>query len=1041
MVSKIRLCLVVAAFVLASAGSVLGQETTGNIEGYVSDPTGARVAGATVRVTGTSFDRTASTDAEGFFRVLQVPPGLYTITTTATSFRTAKQERVEVVLGNTTNANVALEVGEVTEEVLITAADAAPIDTNNSRIQTNITEKKIELTPRGTNFTSVLQVSPAVRVEPLSGGFQIDGASGSENTFIIDGQEVTNFRTGALNVNNNIPFEFVQEVQVKSSGFEAEFGGATGGVINVATKRGDNEYHGSIGTQFEVSRLAAGTRPVQSANEQTLQYFHFPRDEYTRFFPSATFSGPAIKDRLWFFSSYSIQDVPTRRSYIYPDNTGVTYESRDRRDYGFLRLDGNVSDKLQLSGTYTYNPLKRNGILPTFNTIANAGTAAAAVNPRNQSFRGGRQPASNVGVSGVWTPTGNLVISARGGRAYLNEKLDNYAVPNAIRILCRGTGNVGLPGVTGAGQCVSGFQNLTGNSLETKDISIRQTFDADASYVVSGLGGRHLFKGGYQLNRLSNDVLTGNVGVGTAVLNFGQTFDDANGNPRGAGPGEFGYGFLQQFGEVGKVSSKNEGIYIQDTWQPTSRLTLNLGLRTERENVPPFNDGPGLSFGFADKIAPRLGFAYDVTGTGKFKVFASFGRFYDRFKYELPRGSFGGNIFTNDYFVITNPNWNATTFADSVARRFLQLNFRVPSNVRVNDPAFQETFGDLPSTVDPDLKPVRQTEYTAGVEYGLGSDIVLAARYTHKQIDRTIEDVGIPDSLGNETFFIANPGEGITATSLVTGVPATPKPQREYDAVEFRLDKRFARNYFLNASYTWSRLFGNYGGLASADERAFAAIGGSDTPNVGLQGRLAPNVTRAFDLPFESFTPDGEPNNGRLPTDRPHVFKFFGGYTWNWFGRARNSTDFYASFIGTSGTPLTTNVDILDVVVVMNGRGDLGRTEKFTQTDLGLTHRYRFGSSERFAMVFEANVLNLFNEANELDRLTLISSAIFGPSQLTGAAGASRTDGIRAIFNGGTHDEINALLGSATFPRDARFNTPNAFQGPRQVRFGFRFQF
>ena len=85
--------------------------------------------------------------------------------------------------------------------------------------------------------------------------------------------------------------------------------------------------------------------------------------------------------------------------------------------------------------------------------------------------------------------------------------------------------------------------------------------------------------------------------------------------------------------------------------------------------------------------------------------------------------------------------------------------------------------------------------------------------------------MGIPDSLGNETFFIANPGEGITATSLVSGVPATPKPQRDYDAVEFRLDKRFARNYFLNASYTWSRLFGNYGGLASADESAFAAEG------------------------------------------------------------------------------------------------------------------------------------------------------------------------------------------------------------------------
>jgi hypothetical protein len=1040
MVRQIKHCLLIAAFVLSLASGSLGQETTGNIEGHVSDASGARIPGATVQITSTSFDRTVTTDSDGFFRILQLPPGAYTIATSAPSFRLERREAVEVVLGNTTIVNVALQVGAVSEEVVITAAEVAPIDTTNSRIQTNITDREISLTPRGTNFSSVLQVAPAVRSEPLSGGFQIDGASGSENTFIIDGQEVTNFRTGTLNINNNIPFEFVQEVQVKSSGFEAEFGGATGGVINVVTKRGDNDFHGSIGTQFEPSRLSSRTRPIQSANEQTLTYFQFPRDSYTRFYPSAILSGPVIKERLWFFSSFAIQDVPTNRTFRYADGSAVTYNSRDRRDYGFIRLDSSVTDKLQLSGTYTYNPLKRNGILPTFNTIANAGTAANAVSPVAQGARGGRQPASNVSFSGVYTPTTNLVVSARGGRAYLNEKLDNYAVPTSLRILCRGTGNVNLPGVTPEGRCVSGFQNLTGNALETRDISIRQTFDADASYLFN-LGGRHLLKGGYQLNRLSNDVLTGNVGRGTLVLNFGQTFDDAAGNPRGAGAGEFGYGFLQQFGETGRVSSKNEGFYIQDTWQPLNNLTLNLGIRSERETVPPFNTGPGLSFGLSDKIAPRLGFAYDIRGDGKFKIFASFGRFYDRFKYELPRGSFGGNIFTNDYFVITNPNYTAGNFQDAISRSFLQLNFRVPSNVRVDDPAFRETFGDLESTIDPDLKPVRQTEYTGGVEYGLGNDIVLGARYTHKQIDRTIEDVGVPDSLGNETYFIANPGEGITGRSLVTGVPATPKPQRDYDAVEFRLDKRFSQNYFINASYTYSRLFGNYGGLASADERAFAAIAGSDSPNVGVQGRTSPNVTRSFDLPFESFNTNGQPNNGRLATDRPHALKLFGGYTYNWFGKTANSTDFYASFIGTSGTPLTTNVDILDVIVVHTRRGDLGRTEKFTQTDFGFAHRYRFGSSERLSMVFEANVLNLFNEANEIDRLTLLSSAILGPSQLTGVAGASRTEGIRAIFNGGTTNRINALIGTAGVPRDARFNTPNAFQGPRQVRFGFRFQF
>jgi len=144
----------------------------------------------------------------------------------------------------------------------ISAADVAAIDLTGNKIQTNITQRTAELLPKGVNFTSLLNTAPAVRAEPLSGGFQIDGASGSENTFIIDGQEVTNFRTGVLNLNNNIPFQFVQEVQVKSSGFEAEFGGATGGVINVVTGGGSNEWHGEGGLEFRPSELQGTPRPL-----------------------------------------------------------------------------------------------------------------------------------------------------------------------------------------------------------------------------------------------------------------------------------------------------------------------------------------------------------------------------------------------------------------------------------------------------------------------------------------------------------------------------------------------------------------------------------------------------------------------------------------------------------------------------------------------------------------------------------------------------------------------------------------------------------
>ena len=155
------------------------------------------------------------------------------------------------------------------------------------------------------------------------------------------------------------------------------------------------------------------------------------------------------------------------------------------------------------------------------------------------------------------------------------------------------------------------------------------------------------------------------------------------------------------------------------------------------------------------------------------------------------------------------------------------------------------------------------------------------------------------------------------------------KAERKYDAVEVRLDKRFSKNYYFNANYTWSRLFGNYSGLASSDE----------------EGRTSPNVNRNFDLPIVGFTALGAPDNGRLPTDRPHSFKFYGGYSLNWnerFGFGRGyTTDFSLFTTIQSGTPLTTRFVLFNIDnMILNGRGDLGRTEAFTQTDFAIHHRY-----------------------------------------------------------------------------------------------------
>ena len=1031
-----KLCTILI-ICLCLAGMAYGQETTGVIEGTVVDAQGARIPGATVLVEGNAFSRTVTADSSGFYRLLQVPAGKYSITTSATNFTTERSDDIHVTLGRTTTADITLKTGAVAANVVITTADVAAIDTSSNKIQTNITTDVINSIPRGTRVDSVLKVSGATREEPLSRGFQVDGSSGAENTFVIDGSEVTNFRTGQLRDNNNLPFQFVQEVQVKTSGFDAEFGGATGGVINVVTKSGGNEFHGEGGLQFETSSLSArqnltgkinNSDPqfqanplIQGTSAAHLSYINPPGDSFLNTFPSLTLSGPIIKNRLWFLASGAPQFYSSSRDFLFSTGQTVHYRRNLRNDYEFVRLDSSITDTLRVSGTFTYSPQREHGQIPSYTTSA----------PPSNDFSqlGGRVAANNVTGSGVWTPTSKLIISARFGRNYLNEKDSSYGVPVGPRIRCLNGGSpVGVPATN---PCASGFNSTSDITKTSKDISIRKTFDADASYLVDSLAGRHNFKFGYQLNRLSNDVDQGYFGIGEVRLFWGQS-------DRGIGPGvcptgpcqSFGYGYLQDFGTVGLARSTNTALYVQDGWQPKPRLTLNLGLRLENENVPSFAEGAQeIKFGWGSKLAPRLGFAYDVLGNGRWKVFASYGQFYDRFKYQLPRGSFGGDKLLRYFFPLADPNYTTYTRAYTLAHTLVgPLDFRVPSN------------NPSDNRVDPNLKPARQTEFTVGSEYGLTNSLVLGGRYTRKNLDRTIEDVGFIDAQGNENFFIANPGMGVVSQPFAPGLPASPLAKRLYNAMELRLDKRFVNNYFFNVSYTYSRLTGNYSGLSSSDEVDALGV-----------GRSSPNVNRFFDLPFLGFNTNGQPDNGRLATDRPHALKVFGSYTVDWknfFGHkfdssGTNSTEFGASFIGLSGTPLSTRVQVYGAYTFLNTRGDLGRSPVFTQTDFQLTHTIKLAGDGRYALKFDLNLLNALNQNNVLSVFTQISpdSLTAGNFGISNAGGLGELNTFRAIFNGGLTNQITSGLASGTVATDARFNQPLTRQIPRQVRFGFRFVF
>jgi hypothetical protein len=249
--------------------------------------------------------------------------------------------------------------------------------------------------------------------------------------------------------------------------------------------------------------------------------------------------------------------------------------------------------------------------------------------------------------------------------------------------------------------------------------------------------------------------------------------------------------------------------------------------------------------------------------------------------------------------------------------------------------------------------------------------------------------------------------------------------------MEIRLDKR-ATNYFFNASYTLSRLFGNYSGLASSDEA----------------GRASPNVNRFFDLPPLGFTANGQPDNGRLATDRPHVFKAYGGYSFRW--NPSNSTTVSAFTNIQSGTPLTTIYNLYNLgTTILFKRGDLGRTEVFSQTDFAVQHKYKFGRDNRFVIEPYIDIINLFDEDNVLTVDTTISTANFTSGNLS-ANGCSTCTSEGAVFDtifnkGGIQQYVlNYLANPTTSLANQRRNTyglPNSFQDPRNVRFGFRFYF
>lgn len=1085
--------------VLSLSFAAFAQDTGGEIQGTVKDTADAVVPNVTVTITGVDvgLNRTVQTDSDGFFRARQLPPGTYTVSTAASSgFAAQKKENIQVALGNATTVDFTVGATAVGGVVNVTGDLGVIVDATETKAQDNISAQEIDRLPKGTGFTSLLRTTASVRPEPLGGQFSINGATGPENSFIIDGQETQNPKTGLINTNNDIPYQALQEIQVKTSGFEAEFGGATGGVINGVTKSGSNVFRGEAGVNFNSQKLNAGPRATYRTftstsgvvgssvpnSGQAITVLPFERDRGVSFYPTALLSGPIIKNRLWFFGIHSPRYINTQRRTTYYSNfvptftptvlsatvVGLggtntqTFREETIYNYSQARLDASPFDSLRLNSSYTWNPIVDRGSLPTNSFTAGAptlntinGTVYQGANAAR--FNGGRQNSNNFRGEAIYTPNANLLVLGRYTRGFLNEKLGAYGISGAPQFVCT---QVPAAQLAASGCGVQGFATAA-NSQTVKDVTLRTTYDAQISYLFN-FGGHHEIKGGYQRSKILNDVQTGNIGPGRTYLYYGQNCFDPSFTyvQWQISPGTYtcpansiGTGVTYQFGTFGKANNIADTFFVQDKWQPTSRLTFNLGVRTEREQIPAFNaDAVDLSFGWKDKIAPRLGVAYALTGDGKTKISAFYGRFFDRLKFALPRGSFGGDFYHVSYFYILNSapaytNYSVPTLAGSYnfptggqcpisgSALICDQDYRIASN---------STSANVYETgqVDPNVKPYRQSEATIEFQREVMRSTVLTARGLYRNLDQVIEDIGVPTASGSEAYVIGNPGSGLAAQVYqALGYTKIPKAQRTYKALQVEMDTRYINNFNLNLNYTFSRLKGNYSGLASPDEVSVAT---------GVGRTTTPNVNRDFDEPWVGFTASGQEAKGLLPLDRTHVIKASGTYTFDWRSSKANSTDL--SFFTTlqSGTPLTTFVNIFGIPIPETKRGDLGRTEAFSQTDLNLTHRYRFGSDNRYTVAFDFNVLNVFNQANVVAINQNKHSAFFALSETAVCASGSAVCATNTLTSAGVLAQYAAaestfVAGSGAFgvnaARNIAFRQPISYQDPRTIRFGFRFLF
>jgi hypothetical protein len=713
--------IVIQITLLLAAPVCFAQETTGEIAGAIASPDGAPLPGATVILENpdTGFRRPAATDSDGRYRLVALPPASYRLTVSMDGFRTVTRQ-IRVELGRSISNDVVLEIGEFTDTIEITAEmPLVDVTSTVSGFTANADELNARL-PIPRDIVQVAMLAPGtVAADPRFSGVNdkttgegiytpgqqvpvVAGSSAAENGYLVNGLNTTSFRK--MVGSSFVPMEFVEEVQIKTGGYQAEFGRSTGGVVNLVTKSGTNTLRGGLSVYWSPKNLQElETDTYQRDFDGVLSLYRANSSEdRASLEANASLGGPLVRDRLFLFGFVSYRDWSRLDTF---DPT-LARRSGAGDPYWGAKLDWNITSSHRLEGTVISDHTDVDERV--FEVDPETGTVGGLISTGYTTRGGENWILKYTGILGD-----KVLLSAQAGFNPFSRMTPEDTCPIANDF--RG----GL--YRRLGCWINAYPGFSSDD--------RTAYRLD----IDVFAGSHSLRAGIDAESNTSD---GSVRYSGGAY-YAYFLNGAEGLP----PEYYRFPELpwdqtlvrvQHSDRTGRFEVVSNAAYLQDSWAVRPALTLNIGVRWER-----FESKNSLGETFmnvSDQYAPRLGAVWDIGWDGRSKLYGHLGLYHLPMSTEVAIYGAGGYFYDRGWYPLVgeiNPDGSPEELG-------VELEYRVFAD------------GEVPDTreyLDSEFEPMSQSELIVGYEQLVGEQWSLGVRGVARQFNEIIEDVSIDEAL------------------------------------------------------------------------------------------------------------------------------------------------------------------------------------------------------------------------------------------------------------------------------------------------------